>query len=97
MKEHSALERFRTRWRRWLGNKTRWDKPYWTTLLDSNWLGWVDKVYNAHDFDYHGLSFTSCREEVKLIYGRAIDNATMDHLYKLDEIYANQIFEDRFK
>jgi hypothetical protein len=32
----AATEKFRTRWRRWLGNKTRANKEDWVTLLDSN-------------------------------------------------------------
>lgn len=93
MPDKTPLEKFRTRWRRWLGNKTRWDEPHWTTLLDSNWLGWVDKVFSANGFDYHGLNFMSDREEVKAAYSRAIDNATMDQLYALDGLYAEEKFD----
>lgn len=86
--KEKALKRFRTRWRRWLGNKTRFDKSHWTTLLDSNWLGWVDRVFSDNGFDYHGITCMSGPEEVKAAYGRAIDHATMNHLYKLDGLYA---------
>lgn len=81
------LEAFRTRWRRWLGNKTRAGKPYWTTLLGSNWLSWVDKVFSDCGFDFHGISHRSTLPEVKAAYARAIDNATMEHLRKLDALY----------
>lgn len=46
------VERFRTRWRRWLGNKTRVDKPYWVTLLDSRWSIWCERVCQSHEIDY---------------------------------------------
>lgn len=88
----SALEEFRTRWRRWLGNKTRWDQSYWTTLLDSNWIGWADKVLSLRQpgYTYHGLSFTASREEIKMLYAQAIDVAMMDDLVKLDSLYAQE-------
>lgn len=92
-KRHEAktpLEQFRTRWRRWLGNKTRINEPTWVTLLDCNWLGWVDRVFTDADIDYHGITFMASREEVKEAYARAIDNATMEHLYKLDSLYATE-------
>jgi hypothetical protein len=92
-KEKTALETFRTRWRRWLGNKARVDAPYWTTLLDSNWLGWVDRVFTDAGLDYHGITHLSSREEVKATYAKAIDHATMEHLYKLDGLYANEKLE----
>jgi hypothetical protein len=91
------LKRFRTRWRRWLGNKTRVDRDDWVTLLDSNWLGWVDKVYTSAGFDYHGVTFTTPREVVKSAYAQAIDNATMEHLRRLDSLYAESSFEARYK
>jgi hypothetical protein len=91
----TELDKFRTRWRRWLGNKTRQDEPYWTTLLDNNWLSWVDKVYGDNDFGFHGITFTSGPEAVKAAYAKAIDNATMEHLRRLDSLYANEKFERR--
>jgi hypothetical protein len=93
----SDLDIFRTRWRRWLGNKTRCDMPTYITLLDSNWLGWVDRVLSDNDLPYHRLTFTSSPEDVKAAYGKAIDNATMEHLYQLDSLYATEQFEKSCK
>jgi hypothetical protein len=57
------LEKLRTRWRRWLGNKTRRDKDNWITLLDSNWIGWAGNVMGD---DYRPLSLRDVdREAVK--------------------------------
>lgn len=56
------LEAFRTRWRRWLGQKCRIDKDYWTTLLDSNGPGWPDLVYGD---EYVSLRITSDISEIK--------------------------------
>lgn len=85
----STLEQFKIRWRRWLGNKTRINKPNWITLLDTNWLAWIDKTLSDCDpsYTYHNLTFTSTRKEVKSAYIRAINYSTMSHLYKLDELY----------
>lgn len=91
----SELEQLRTRWRRWLGNKTRRDEPHWTTLLDSTWLGWVDRVFNDSGFEYHGITFRSQPEDVKAAFARAISNATIDHLRRLDGLYANEKVEKR--
>ena len=80
-----VLEQFRTRWRRWLGNKTRRDMPTWTTLLDSNWMGWVERVTP----DYTPLRLEAAgRESVKALWLAAIDAATMADLRRLDGLYA---------
>jgi hypothetical protein len=84
-KRDEALEQFRTRWRRWLGNKCRRDGPYWTTLLDTNWLGWVGRTLGDVD---DGINLFSSREEIKAAYAKAINVATMDDLRRLDGIYA---------
>ena len=89
-RQKTELERFRERWRRWLGNKTRVDKPYWVTLFDSNYVGWVSKVFYDLGFEYHRLSFMSRREQVKAHYLKAINHATMRHLYRLDELYVRE-------
>lgn len=80
----SDLEKFKTRWRRWLGNKTRIDRPDWVTLLDSDWLGWVEKVM-GEDSTVTGIE---PREKVKAAYLEAINRATMDDLKRLDSLYA---------
>ena len=80
-----VVQQFRTRWRRWLGNKTRRDMPTWVTLLDSNWMGWVERVSP----DYISLRLEDAgRENVKALWLAAIDAASMDDLYRLDELYA---------
>ena len=83
------LEKFRTRWRRWLGNKTRIGKADWITLLDSNWLGWADKVLSDKEpgYTYHEVDYRSTREEVKTLFSRAINLYEMNHLYRLDSLY----------
>lgn len=90
----TEIERFRTRWKRWLGNKTRANHPYWTTLLDSNWLGWCETVLGEcqPEYTHHSLNYLSSREEVKMLFSRAIESATMRHLQKLDALCA----EDRW-
>ena len=79
----------RTRWRRWLGNKTRIHEPHWTTLLNSNWLSWASQVYDDCGFEFPRINpMTGSREIVKAVYAKAIDNATMIHLSRLDGLYA---------
>ena len=80
------LEHFRTRWRRWLGNKTAIGKPYWITLLDSRWSCWCSRVCLNHGIEYKIMDWT--RESVKHTYRTCIDIATMEELMALDDIYA---------
>ena len=87
------LNKFRSRWRRWLGNKTRRGKPYYLTLLDSNWLGWVDRVYQQFDLEYKQPGFLASREEIKALYLTAINMADMDLLQKLDSLFAAELAE----
>jgi hypothetical protein len=82
-----TLEESRTRWRRWLGNKTRRDRPYWITLLGSDWLEWVHQCNPTHG--PIGLSKVG-REQIKQIYRDAIDRADAEMLRQLDRIYANE-------
>lgn len=84
----SSLERFRSRWRRWLGNKTRCDKFYYLTLLESNWMGWVSSVLGDQNIVYRPLDYRASREEIKELYLIAINHANMKMLMKLDGIYA---------
>ena len=51
MKYSEKLKKFRTRWLRWLGQKTRQDKSYWTELLGSNWTGWVEGILSRSGFE----------------------------------------------
>ena len=80
-------EHFRTRWRKWLGNKTAAGKPYWITLLDSRWSDWCQAVCRDHEISYK-MDWT--RESVKCMYRTCIDIATMRELIELDDIYAWQ-------
>jgi hypothetical protein len=84
----SELEKFRSRWRRWLGQKTRIDKPYWITLLDINFCGWANQVRMDAGLDYVHLGpFSADRKLVKSIFLEAINHATMKQLLDLDELY----------
>jgi hypothetical protein len=82
---NEALEKFRTRWRRWLGNKCRANKPDWTTLLDTNWAGWLDQVYGDEIIQ---ANLHSPREQIKAVWLEAINRADMEQLRRLDSIYA---------
>lgn len=61
----SELEIFRTRWLRWLGQKTRCDKEVWTELLDCNWSGWASKVIDRAELNVPRLSWKSTRSEAR--------------------------------
>lgn len=80
------LKIMRIRWRRWLGQKTRIDKPYWTTLLESHWRGWVSQVYKANNIDPI-MDLILTRSMVKDIFRRAINMATLEELNRLDILY----------
>ena len=86
------LEKLRTRWRRWLGQKTRCDKPTWTILLGSNWMSWVHRVLKKHNMLIgisQSLLFMS-REELKSYCLQAINCADMEDLRKLDDLYVTE-------
>ena len=76
----------RTRWLRWLGQKTRKDKPYYTTLLDSNWMGWAQNVLDKNFLDLP-ISIKSSREQIKDFWRCAICVADVSDLLKLDNLY----------
>jgi len=82
------LVKFRTRWRRWLGQKTRFGSPAWVTLLDSNWIGWAVQVLDDTNHIYY-LKSTS-RVGVRDFFAKAIDHATMQDLIRLDNLYATE-------
>lgn len=84
------LEKMKSRWRRWLGQKTRWDKPYWTTLLDCNWSGWAKSVLAKNDKPYDMKTYPS-REEIKAIFSKAINIANEQDLIRLDGIFASEV------
>ena len=88
----TELEKLRTRWLRWLGQKTRCDKPYWTTLLESNWKGWATKVLDRPSINMSKyLSIEASRTDVQYYYGIAIHEANMKELMQLDELYCADI------
>jgi len=86
------LKKFKTRWMRWLGQKTRRGGVIWVDLLDTNWMGWADKVLNEHNIDYTTPNLTP--KGVKDHYTKAIQCATMQELLRLDNLYAQDIIEN---
>ncbi len=85
----NELETFRIRWNRWLGQKCRADKPYWTTLLNSNWLGWATNVLVKNDINTSYL-VSSCLDnqiDIKKYFKTAIQYADMRDLIQLDNLY----------
>lgn len=89
MNSNDATEQFRTRWRRWLGNKTKHGEPHWVTLLDSTWNGWVEEVRDQCGFDYSPIHLEEVtRENIKARWLVAINHADMNMLRRLDGIYA---------
>jgi hypothetical protein len=91
----NELEKFRIRWNRWLGQKCRKDKPYWATLLNSNWLGWATKVLLKNDISTSNL-VAACldnRINVKKYFAIAIQYADMQDLYALDSLYCQDKIE----
>ncbi len=87
------IHKMRVRWRRWLGQKTRVDKPYYVILLESNWAGWVYGVIAAHSKNYERLKITSSIAEIKALYLRAINIADYEELIDLDSRFANERLE----
>lgn len=96
-RKKNTLEGFRTRWKRWLGQKCRVDKPNWVTLLDSNWSSWVSYVFHKHDITYTPLGPFSDRITIYEMYNKAIKMATMEELHKLDNLYCQDNFERKYK
>jgi len=94
----TELEKFRTRWLRWLGQKTRADRPTWVTLLDSNWAGWASKVHsrcNPNFVKSPTWKSADCRKKLKRFWMDAINMATMEELITLDSLYATETIERR--
>jgi len=84
----SDLEKFRTRWNRWLGQKTRHDRDSWVDLINTNWTGWAHSVFTSH-----GIAHPSCDHSltgVYIFYSDAIRVATMKELLRLDNLYATE-------
>ena len=85
---NEELKKFRTRWMRWLGQKTRIDRCCWTDLLNSNWIGWANDTLESHDKGLNIPKVTS--GGMKFHYTKAIQCATMRELMKLDNLYATE-------
>ncbi len=88
-RKEQQLQEFRVRWMRWLGQKTRINKDYWTTLLNTNFCGWAEKTLSKHDINLPWLEISSSRAEVKIYYIEAIKCADMIDLCGLDQLYVN--------
>ena len=90
------LEKFRTRWLRWLGQKTRvdrFDKPPWVALLDCNWKSWATSTLDKHSIGFNWLPVLASREKVKEYYTLAIKCADMEDLGRLDNLFAIELVE----
>ena len=83
---------WRTRWRRWLGAKTRINESEWTVLLKSNWMGWASRITGRH---LKQNEWT--RENVRSLYLEAINKASEIDLDRLDSIFCEDQFNRRHK
>ena len=93
----NELEKFRTRWNRWLGQKCRKEKPYWTTLVNGNGLGGATRVFVKNDINSCHV-VAACldnRDYVKKYFTLAIQYADMKDLYALDSLYCQDKISDR--
>lgn len=94
----TKLEKFRSRWFRWLGQMTRADRDTWVTLLDCNWSGWPNKVLEKIEgMKYPRIDLSSTRVAVYFIFRDAIAEATMEELRELDNIYCEQVLIPRME
>ncbi len=89
-RKEQQLEKFRARWNKWLGQKTRADKEYWATLSNCNWTGWADKTLDKHGVDLPNLSIMAGRLQIKEYFAKAIECADMVDLCGLDMLYVNE-------
>ncbi len=87
------LEEFRTRWKRWLGQKCRKDSSAWTTLYQSNWHSWASEILDRSEI----LSPLKAsvrypdREQIKKHFSIAIGLANIGDLLRLDNLYCTEI------
>lgn len=88
------LEKFRTRWFRWLGQKARPDRDGWVTLLESCWAGWANTILRRADqVSYPVLGLMSTRSDVYYCFRDAIAEATEEELKALDILYCDDLIE----
>jgi len=89
------VEECKKRWRRWLGQVTRFDRANWTKLLQSNYIGWARRILKRHGIDRPNPSNTlSPHIQTRFYFKQAINLATPSELKKLDEIYCDELIED---
>ena len=83
------LKKNRTRWQRWLGQKCRKDKPYWTTLYNSNLHGWASNILDRYEALAPLKSSVNYpnREQIKKHFKIAIEYADMKDFIALDNLY----------
>jgi hypothetical protein len=94
VQEQGWEEQFRSRWRKWLGAMTRFDRPIWSQLLSADYLSWPESVLQD---DWVVIGWQAPREIVKEVYAKAIERATLDDLCRLDGIFCTAQFERKYK
>ncbi len=83
------------RWRRWLGQKARYDRDSWTRLLESDYMGWARGVLNRHGVERINPCCTlTPHVQTQFYFRQAIDLATPSELKKLDMIYCEEQCEE---
>lgn len=83
------LEKFRTRWLRWLGQMLREDRNTWAELHDCNWSNWAYKVLQKHNIDTY-ITIQSSLSEIKQFYTQAINRADIHDLIRLDNLWCTE-------
>ena len=87
-------ETLRIRWRRWLGQMTRWDRATWTRLLESDYSSWAERILKRHGIDRPNPAKTlSPHIQTRFYFSQAINLATPDELKALDRIYCEALLE----
>ena len=91
-RKERQLKEFRTRWLRWLGQKTRRDGDAWATLSNCNWTAWASNTLDKHNVELSELSIMDGRMQIKKYFAKAIEVADLSDLHKLDQLYVNENF-----
>lgn len=87
---------FTTRWLRWLGQKCRIDRHGWVELLSANYVAWTEQAYDEANEKYNLLGHMADRLQVYLHYKKAIELASLDLLYKLDNLWCEMEAEKKY-
>jgi len=92
-----SLEKFRSRWYRWLGQMTRCDRDNWVELLGSSWSCWPGPILERAlpEMKYPNLDMHSTKRDVYYIFRNAIAEATWVDLLRLDTIYCQEVLISR--